>query len=335
MAVRRPRRRSRSRPSACPRAHLPRDRWPAGSLPRAGPEGAPTSGEAASELGPPPELPNPKPVRPTQERIEVDALLAGRYRVLKQLGEGAWAVTWLARDERLDQDRTLKHLRPNRVGPEQVRAEYTHADRLRSRYCAKVYDMLECPRRVCSCRSTCRVGACRRSPRAVSDWIRSSPAVLRTTSYAAWPTRTSRLFTIVTSAHPTSSSATTDGRSSSTSGLRRQRRTRSRRSGRRRSPHRKCGREGGGRRQPTSIAPRLRCSSPCSAATPTPGPAWMNARSSSNRPLPITSVSDALFWRPSIGRWRPSLLIGLRTRQRSRRRCCVPATRPSPAARTW
>jgi hypothetical protein len=31
------------------------------------------------------------------------------------------------------------------VGPEQVRAEYRHGDRLRSRYCAKVYDLLDQP----------------------------------------------------------------------------------------------------------------------------------------------------------------------------------------------
>ena len=110
------------------------------------PKGRPTAAEAAAELAPPSEAPTiPTPVPRPRERMEADALLAGRYRVLKLLGEGAWAVTWLAYDERLGQDRALKHLRPNRVGPEQVRAEYTHADRLRSRYCAKVYDTLDRP----------------------------------------------------------------------------------------------------------------------------------------------------------------------------------------------
>ncbi len=110
------------------------------------PKGRPTAAEATAELAPPSEAPAPMPtVRPMQERLAADALLAGRYRVRELLGKGAWAVTWLAYDERLGQDRALKHLRPDRVGPEQVRAEYTHADRLRSRYCAKVYDMLDRP----------------------------------------------------------------------------------------------------------------------------------------------------------------------------------------------
>jgi serine/threonine protein kinase len=103
---------------------------------------------APTPAGAPPPAPSPASVPTTQpapEVMEADALLAGRYRLLRPLGEGAWAVTWLAHDERLDQQRTLKHMRPSRVGPEQVRAEYTHADRLRSRYCAKVYDMLDRP----------------------------------------------------------------------------------------------------------------------------------------------------------------------------------------------
>ena len=113
------------------------------------PKNRPTAAQAAAELAPPAEASTIRmPVsrqRPTAERLAPDELLAGRYRVLKLLGEGAWAVTWLAYDERLGQDRALKHLRPNRVGPEQVRAEYTHGDRLRSRYCAKVYDVLDRP----------------------------------------------------------------------------------------------------------------------------------------------------------------------------------------------
>ncbi|GAA1276109.1 protein kinase [Pseudonocardia aurantiaca] len=108
-----------------------------------------SAAEAAAALTPqPPVSPTPDPALTPPVRsevMEVDALLEGRYRLLRPLGEGAWAVTWLAHDEHLDQQRTLKHMRPNRVGPEQVRAEYTHADRLRSRYCAKVYDMLVRP----------------------------------------------------------------------------------------------------------------------------------------------------------------------------------------------
>ena len=111
--------------------------------PRARPAAAQVAAELA-QAAPPVPRPTPTP-RPARERPEPDALLAGRYRVVRPLGEGAWAVTWLARDEQRGQDLVLKHLRPGRVGPEQVRAEYRHGDRLRSRYCAKVYDMLDRP----------------------------------------------------------------------------------------------------------------------------------------------------------------------------------------------
>ncbi|GEL24600.1 hypothetical protein PSU4_35540 [Pseudonocardia sulfidoxydans NBRC 16205] len=94
----------------------------------------------------PPEPPGPRRTDPVDdERIGQDALLAGRYRLLRKLGEGAWAVTWLAHDENLDERRTIKHLRPGRVTPEQVKAEYEHASLLRSHRCARVYDRLARP----------------------------------------------------------------------------------------------------------------------------------------------------------------------------------------------
>jgi serine/threonine protein kinase len=74
-----------------------------------------------------------------------DMLVADRYRLRLQLGEGAWAVTWLATDEQVPGDRTLKYLRPDRVSPTQAMAEFTNTDLLRSRYCARVYDLLPEP----------------------------------------------------------------------------------------------------------------------------------------------------------------------------------------------
>jgi serine/threonine protein kinase len=87
---------------------------------------------AAKALGP----------RPQPERMTEGAVLAGRYRLMRQLGEGAWATTWLAFDENLDKHRTLKFLRPDRVSPEQVKTEFENAWILRSHHCARVDDRL-------------------------------------------------------------------------------------------------------------------------------------------------------------------------------------------------
>jgi serine/threonine protein kinase len=100
----------------------------------------PTAAQATQALAPVPER---KP-RPDQEMIE-GAVLAGRYRLVRQLGEGAWATTWLAYDENLDEHRTLKYLRPDRVGAEQVKAEFDNARLLRSYHCARVDDRLPHP----------------------------------------------------------------------------------------------------------------------------------------------------------------------------------------------
>ncbi|MGI5132961.1 protein kinase domain-containing protein [Pseudonocardia sp. CA-107938] len=94
---------------------------------------------------PAPPAPDPEPV----DVVEEGALLGGRYRLLRVLGEGAWAVTWLAHDENLDERRTVKHLRPGRTTPEQVRTEYDTAAALRSFHCARMHDRLAKPEPGC------------------------------------------------------------------------------------------------------------------------------------------------------------------------------------------
>jgi serine/threonine protein kinase len=97
-------------------------------------------------------LEQPPPERDDERDVEViaeGALLAGRYRLIRELGEGAWAVTWLAHDENLDERRTVKHLRPGRVTPEQVKAEYENAAALRSFHCARMHDRLARPEPGC------------------------------------------------------------------------------------------------------------------------------------------------------------------------------------------
>ncbi|MHA6618549.1 protein kinase domain-containing protein [Pseudonocardia sp. DLS-67] len=99
-----------------------------------------TAAQASAALSPAPS-PRPKQHQPTTE----GAMVAGRYRLVRQLGEGAWATTWLAFDENLDEHRTLKFLRPERVSAEQVKAEFDNARLLRSHHCARVDDRLPHP----------------------------------------------------------------------------------------------------------------------------------------------------------------------------------------------
>jgi len=99
----------------------------------------PEAAEAANEIAGFPLIPV------SADAMIPNAVLHSRYRLLRKLGEGAWAVTWLASDEELQEHRTLKHLRLHRVTYDQAKAEFTNADRLRSRHCARVYDLLSRP----------------------------------------------------------------------------------------------------------------------------------------------------------------------------------------------
>lgn len=114
-----------------------------------GPGGPFTAAAAVAALAPPPEPPVVPGPDVAEEVLATGALLSGRYRLIRELGEGAWAVTWLAHDENLDERRTVKHLRPGRVTPEQVKAEYDNAAALRSFYCARMHDRLARPKPGC------------------------------------------------------------------------------------------------------------------------------------------------------------------------------------------
>ncbi|QJY49851.1 protein kinase domain-containing protein [Pseudonocardia broussonetiae] len=93
---------------------------------------------AAAATGPRPGPPAPRDIGP-------GTLVGGQFRVQHKLGEGAWAVSWLAVDEEVDKLRVLKHLRPERVSAEQVKAEFLHADAINSAHCARPYRVLPQP----------------------------------------------------------------------------------------------------------------------------------------------------------------------------------------------
>lgn len=82
---------------------------------------------------------------PAPQEIAPGALIGGQYRVQRKLGEGAWAVSWLAVDEEVDKPRVLKHLRPDRVSAAQAKAEFLHADAINSAHCARPYRVLPHP----------------------------------------------------------------------------------------------------------------------------------------------------------------------------------------------
>lgn len=104
----------------------------------------PEAAEVIAALRGPVRAPAPAP-EPAGTEPRPGGLVAGRYRLRQQLGEGSRATTWLATDEQVPGDRTLKYLRPDRVSCDQAIDEYTNTDLLRSRYCARVYDLLSEP----------------------------------------------------------------------------------------------------------------------------------------------------------------------------------------------
>ncbi|OXR40746.1 Serine/threonine-protein kinase PrkC [Nocardia cerradoensis] len=84
-------------------------------------------------------------LEPDADEPRPEALVAGRYRLHRQLGEGTHATTWLATDERAPGERTLKYLRRDRVSRKQAVEEFTNTDLMHSRFCARVYDLLPEP----------------------------------------------------------------------------------------------------------------------------------------------------------------------------------------------
>lgn len=83
-------------------------------------------------------------VPPTPNELEVGSLLAGRYRLLEQIGQGGTATIWRARHKLIDQDVAVKVLRPeaadNREAVQRLLGEARLAARVRHPSIVAVHD---------------------------------------------------------------------------------------------------------------------------------------------------------------------------------------------------
>lgn len=74
---------------------------------------------------------------------QLQAALAGRYTIERELGRGGWATVYLAHDERHDRPVALKVLRPDlamALGPGRFLREITIAGRLTHPHILPLYD---------------------------------------------------------------------------------------------------------------------------------------------------------------------------------------------------
>jgi len=79
-----------------------------------------------------------------EELIEPDALIASRYRIIRKLGEGGSAVSWLADDSHRGCYVVLKHLKSDAVAKDSMK-EFRVAAKINLRGCARVWDINPVP----------------------------------------------------------------------------------------------------------------------------------------------------------------------------------------------
>jgi serine/threonine protein kinase len=81
-----------------------------------------------------------KPV-PENNEFHEGSIVADRYTLLKSLGVGAFARTWLARDSNSEGHRVIKQFHDDATADVYARQEFKAADTIRHDHCARVYDI--------------------------------------------------------------------------------------------------------------------------------------------------------------------------------------------------
>ena len=100
-------------------------------------EDRPTAEEIAEQVWQPPEADLLTPTPP--ETFEPSNLIAGRYEIIRQLGRGGFATSWLVYDRQRAGTMVLKEFHHGL--PDELRVEYRAADLLRHERCGAVYDL--------------------------------------------------------------------------------------------------------------------------------------------------------------------------------------------------
>lgn len=86
--------------------------------------------------------PVPPPVQQSVnvDDFRVDGTVGGRFEIRKRLGEGGFAVSWLAFDPTTDADRVIKQFRDTATA-DAVRAEFKASEKIHHDLCARAYDI--------------------------------------------------------------------------------------------------------------------------------------------------------------------------------------------------
>ncbi|MFI6500293.1 protein kinase [Nonomuraea typhae] len=85
------------------------------------------------------------PPVPEDRDFHEGSLVDGRYKLIKSLGVGAFARTWLARDSNSGGHRVIKQFHDDATAKTYLHREFKAAEKIRHDHCARVYDISEKP----------------------------------------------------------------------------------------------------------------------------------------------------------------------------------------------
>lgn len=97
--------------------------------------GRPTAAEMVEALTPA----QPEILVSEDNEFHPGSVIDGRYEVLRTLGTGGYATSWLVHDKQAEQTRVLKEF--HEALPAELRAEFRNADKLKHERCGRVYDI--------------------------------------------------------------------------------------------------------------------------------------------------------------------------------------------------